>query len=114
MGENLSQIVAKAPPRSSERKPLRSGMARIRTLARAIGSDAVAQIDVVRLTLRSRGVPVRELRVDGVIHGHLNWLPGPELPQVGQTLDFLAAAVNELTATHQQARVALTKEQPCP
>ena len=76
--------------------------------------DLRPSTEVFAQTLRSRGVPVRELRVDGVIHGHLNWLPGPELPQVGQTLDFLAAAVNELTATHQQARVALTKEQPCP
>lgn len=39
------------------------------------------------------GTPVEVHHAPGVLHGHLNWLPGAELPQVEQTIDHLARAL---------------------
>lgn len=43
--------------------------------------------------LRELGTPVRVQHAAGVLHGHLNWLPGPALPQVEQTIDHLARSL---------------------
>jgi acetyl esterase len=44
--------------------------------------------------LADSGVPVSLRQIPGVLHGHLNWLPGPGLPQVEQTLGHLADALS--------------------
>ncbi|MCU1474296.1 alpha/beta hydrolase [Amnibacterium sp.] len=43
--------------------------------------------------LTERGIPVELTVAAGMLHGHLNIPPVPELPEVGRTIDFLAAGL---------------------
>ncbi|HEV7623361.1 MAG TPA: alpha/beta hydrolase fold domain-containing protein [Amnibacterium sp.] len=43
--------------------------------------------------LTERGIPVELTVAEGMLHGHLNIPPVPELPEVGRSIDFLAAAL---------------------
>lgn len=72
--------------------------------------DLRASTSTLARTLRESGVIVRELCVDGVVHGHLNWLPGADLPQVETTLTFLEDALRDLPQPNTEAPVAVTKE----
>lgn len=45
------------------------------------------------LQLQDAGVPVRSMVAAGMLHGHLDLPPLPELPAVGESLDFLAGAL---------------------
>jgi len=45
------------------------------------------------LQLQDAGVPTRQMVATGMLHGHLDIPPVPALPAIGESLDFLAAAL---------------------
>lgn len=45
------------------------------------------------LQLQDAGVPTRSMVAAGMLHGHLDIPPVPTLPAIGESLDFLAAAL---------------------
>lgn len=49
--------------------------------------------DLLARQLAAAGVPVTRYLARGMLHGHLNWFPGPDLPEVGRTIDVLAQAL---------------------
>ncbi|MEE1651028.1 alpha/beta hydrolase fold domain-containing protein [Brachybacterium sp. J144] len=51
--------------------------------------------------LRAAGVPVTSHLAPGMLHGYLNWFPSPRLPEVVETIDFLAWAFAPATPTRQ-------------
>jgi len=49
--------------------------------------------EVFVLQLQDAGVPTRVMVAAGMLHGHLDIPPVPGLPAIGESLDFLAAAL---------------------
>lgn len=59
---------------------------------RSSGELFVAQLD-------EAGTPVRAHLAAGMLHGHLNRVPGPTLPEVARSLDFFADAIRAASGT---------------
>lgn len=54
--------------------------------------------DLLARQLADAGVPVTRYLARGMLHGHLNWFPGPALPEVDRTIDVLATALSAAPA----------------
>ncbi len=50
--------------------------------------------DLLARQLADAGVPVTRYLARGMLHGHLNWFPGPDLPEVDRTIDVLAQVLS--------------------
>lgn len=49
--------------------------------------------DLLARQLADAGVPVTRYLARGMLHGHLNWFPGADLPEVDRTIEVLAQAL---------------------
>lgn len=57
--------------------------------------DLRASSELFSRQLEQAGVPVSLHLARGMIHGHLNWFPGPTLPEISRTLDFFVDAMTK-------------------
>lgn len=54
--------------------------------------------EVLVAQLEEAGVEVSVHRAEGMLHGHLNRVPGPTFPEVGRSIDFFAEGIRTTTS----------------